>query len=554
MHGSIALSPPPDSLARAEVAQSWARSRRAGVSERVRLGPPDGAGDPGTSDHEDTTPLIRAARPVLTRLERALGGSGSQLVLADRDCRLAHRWDERRDGMQTMDRLGLVDGATFLEATIGTNALGTALELRRPVAISGGEHYAEVLRRFRCYARPIHHPLTRRIEGILNVSLPWDAPRPLAWQAVVRAVEDIQERLLRGARTSERQLFAAFEVASRRTRRPLVAIAENTVISNRPGWDLLEPADFASLRELAKEAGPVVTPLRLARGTAVRVRAVRVASNADGVICTIEQAGPAGSAKVSPRRKGGSLPTPRPEPILVSGPCGSGRSAEAARLSLPGPVTTLRATAALVDGEESWAGAFVHAWGRTTGSLVVDDVDLLPERLIALVAESVVEGPDIPVVFTSVERERLTGRAATLATMCRHVNLSPLTKRPQDLAGLAEAVLQRLLPGATVRLTPSVVELLRNQPWPGNLHELTAVMAHVAAHRTAGDVIVSDLPAEYRSAPPSKPLTGLERAERDAIRAALADHGGNKSKAASSLGISRTTLYSRMRALRVTAP
>ena len=44
-------------------------------------------------------------------------------------------------------------------------------------------------------------------------------------------------------------------------------------------------------------------------------------------------------------------------------------------------------------------------------------------------------------------------------------------------------------------------------------------------------------------------LGGLERAEREAIIDALRDSGGNKVHAAAALGISRTTLYSRIKAL-----
>ena len=65
-------------------------------------------------------------------------------------------------------------------------------------------------------------------------------------------------------------------------------------------------------------------------------------------------------------------------------------------------------------------------------------------------------------------------------------------------------------------------------------------MAHVAARRTTGDVIMTDLPPEYRTSGPQKPLNTLERAERDVICRVLVESSGNKSKTARALGISRT--------------
>ena len=73
-------------------------------------------------------------------------------------------------------------------------------------------------------------------------------------------------------------------------------------------------------------------------------------------------------------------------------------------------------------------------------------------------------------------------------------------------------------------------------------------MTHVAQRRTTGDVVLSDLPETHRSTTREKQLAGRERAEREAIIRALVGCDGNKAKASKELGVSRTTLYARMRA------
>ena len=69
-------------------------------------------------------------------------------------------------------------------------------------------------------------------------------------------------------------------------------------------------------------------------------------------------------------------------------------------------------------------------------------------------------------------------------------------------------------------------------------------------NRANAVVGVADLPARFRSESASS-VTGIERLERDAIVKTLESLGGNKYQAAKALGISRTTLYRRLREFRI---
>ncbi len=529
---------------RPEIQRSWDRTRRVHVHPDVHLGARHPLEpDPGSA-------LLIAAGPVLAGLAESLTGSDTHLVLADRQCRLVYRWHEAAPGGDLLDEVGIVLGTSFLESAIGTNALGTAYELREPIAVNTGEHYARSLRAFSCYSRPIFHPLTRRIEGILNIAGLGDGTNPLAIPLVDRAVADIERRLLLGARSSERQLYGAFEVASKRTRRPLVGIGLDTIIANRAAWDTLEPHDVVALRSLLglprgrQEATRLLT---LSRGRVMRVQVQRVAGLPDAALFQLQPLTPVDAESTGDRAEG----WPRTRATLVSGPPGSGRSTTARRCLSGGSMAQLSATTAVVRGESEWIRGFVQASRHGDGGLIVEDLDLLSDRLVAVLQETLAQDHYAPLVFTCGPREQLTGRCAAVAALCDHIEVLPLSLRGDDIQALAQSMLDDLRPGGSVRLTPSVIEALRMNPWPGNLHELKAVMAAVAAHRSSGDVIVSDLPEQYRSPRSRRVLGGREQAERDAIARALADHEGNKSKAAAALGVSRTTLYTRMRALRV---
>lgn len=101
------------------------------------------------------------------------------------------------------------------------------------------------------------------------------------------------------------------------------------------------------------------------------------------------------------------------------------------------------------------------------------------------------------------------------------------------------------------RFTPSTLRVLAELDWPGNLRELEAVVRQVATHRTAGDVTISDLPPGYREHQGVGVRGALRQAERDTIVRALVRCSGNKVHAAWELGISRNTLYRRVRELRI---
>ncbi len=101
------------------------------------------------------------------------------------------------------------------------------------------------------------------------------------------------------------------------------------------------------------------------------------------------------------------------------------------------------------------------------------------------------------------------------------------------------------------RFTPEALARLAELDWPGNVRELDHVVRRCAAHRSAGDVLISDLPPEYRSGPERTRMSPWERADHDVIVAALERNGGNKVRAAKDLGISRGTLYNRIRTLRI---
>lgn len=134
------------------------------------------------------------------------------------------------------------------------------------------------------------------------------------------------------------------------------------------------------------------------------------------------------------------------------------------------------------------------------------------------------------------------------------MTLPPLKERrddiPQLVSNFVKAYNERL--GKDIHgFATDAMDLLFTHHWPGNVRELENVVERSMV-LAKGDVITpDDLPSELRVADPgfiSQELnTDLDRMERDHIRAVLEKCEWNKYKAAKMMGISRSTLYSKIR-------
>ena len=141
-----------------------------------------------------------------------------------------------------------------------------------------------------------------------------------------------------------------------------------------------------------------------------------------------------------------------------------------------------------------------------------------------------------------------------------HIRIPPLRARRGDIPLLIEAALDRVaarLPeGARPTCSPFAVRLLRSYDWPGNVRELMSVVESSVIRAEGGRVEAQHLPPEIRDdstgpgagAGPDRYHSELSpEEEAAAIRAALDETDGVKSRAAEILGMSRTTLWRKMK-------
>ena len=138
------------------------------------------------------------------------------------------------------------------------------------------------------------------------------------------------------------------------------------------------------------------------------------------------------------------------------------------------------------------------------------------------------------------------------------VNMPPLRRRGADIALLAEHFVEMY--GKRFRkeirgFEPEAMNALVNHDWPGNVRELKHVIEHACIICPEGSIRVEHLPPDVMAARVTPPAqgrkgNGQEQAEglltRELLIDALDKVRWNKSRAARSLGVSRTTLYRKM--------
>lgn len=140
------------------------------------------------------------------------------------------------------------------------------------------------------------------------------------------------------------------------------------------------------------------------------------------------------------------------------------------------------------------------------------------------------------------------------------IAIPALRERPEDITPLVDAILRRLedkYGWDALTLAPDARAAVEAREWPGNVRQLENALARAAIAARGRAILVEHLddedesrdpPAALENASESLPLRALlAEVERRAIRRALVACGGNKTRAAERLGISRRQLFDKVR-------
>lgn len=595
--------------------QSWLRSNSTGIKPEQYAAPTlDSAPQTRKSKH-DNSDLRRATQESLMQIGSMLSGAEAILLLTDRDGIILDTVGDTST-LDKANRINLRVGGIWSEEASGTNGIGTALWAGHPVFVHGEEHFCEGMKAWSCACAPIRDPIDRSIIGAIdlsgltaifqkhNAAFAATAAREIEI-ALEREQSILHMRLLEsiigtfpmqtgpsgesivvvdrlGRLIFNRncddlpQFMGAGAVVKNGSRLLKLSseLSEESILSALPVGHTCQEVRMIAIDGALKGAALVfksptivtrsTTRLAPMPGTVVHGTDLKIVGRSTAIVDAIDTANRIATARLS---------------ILIEGQTGVGKELFARLIHSklpPQPFAAINCGAATVAMlREALAGAMSAA---TSPTLVLDELGELPADVQAFLLCALEEQSNGPqgtdpvlsvisltnrMMLDEVDagrfRRDLFYRLGTIS-----LSIPPLSERGDDILLIAEHYNRKISieTGREVLILRSdAQEALMTHHWPGNVRELRNVISGLHFLNKERTVTLMDLPRDLvqrraASLPgPSFEATSpesLKEAESHIIRATLTAQSGNLSRTATMLGISRPTLYRKMKAYEIT--
>ena len=565
----------PDDLVRGEVQASWTRSIHLHVGA-------SGLDPVFVSGLNQETLLTVTAAPILKHLAAQLANEQVAIILTDARGLILQQICADPGLSRNLDGAHLMAGFNYGEESVGTNGIGTALECRAPMLIHGQEHYLEELGKFSCAGAPIRHPVTGTLMGAIDLTCLATQSNPLLLAFARSTADHIEQELHNQTNARELALVSEYLAACRHTSGAVLALnSDLTMINNRVRQDF-DPNDQAALLAHSADAAGARSSMTiladLPSGLVARMdyRPTYINDTLAGGVFRIRQNSRPTKTSTSPHELtipaipgivGKSTAWQRTcqavdahsrnrEWIVLEGEAGVGKVALLHGVhQLRSPSASFRVVdAADLEDSDVWLDAVDQALANGVGSLVLRRVHLLTPAVTADLAVVLQEqadnvSRDSPpwVVMTMCGNPRNSDVDGQLLPLFPHtVEVPALRHRIEDINQLVPKLLRRLTREASLTCSPETLRQLMRLPWMGNVEQLRQVLSRVAQQRRSGTIELGDLPPEC-TASSRRQLSQMEALERDAIANALIANAGSKVNAANDLGMSRATIYRKIR-------
>lgn len=506
--------------------------------------------------------LLRLTREeVLPHYAHLLGNASYLVMLADASGCLLDSWGSRRF-IEPRQHHGFSAGAHWHERGVGTNALGTTLICAEAVHVGQDEHFLRQNRYMSSAAAPLFDA-ARQLVGALDVASDGYLPASQTLGLVRMMGQSLENRLIL-AEHADQHAQLIFNSASDNLDSPWAGLLvfdergqvlaanhrADSLLGVNPLQQNIEQLFQLPLQQLLSH--PRQQPFAL---QATGRNRFHCQWHPPRETTRRPEAGSAEPRLEKALIQAGLL-LEKDIPVLVEGETGVGkevfvdalhRASSRARQPLVA-VNCAAIPAELVESE-----LFGYDKGAFTGAHHKGNPGLIRKADHGILFLDEIGEPvpvDIRVVSASNRnladevragrfRQDLYYRIAGLTLV-----LPPLRERA-DRRQLIEQVHARYRePGQPARLPPAIIDLFDQHPWPGNLRELVSVLQVALALAANGPVGVEHLPAGFLAE--SKTPVPIATEETD-LQSLVEQANGNLSAVARRLGISRTTLYKRLR-------
>ncbi|MFM1654853.1 sigma-54-dependent Fis family transcriptional regulator [Brevibacillus sp. B_LB10_24] len=565
------------------IEQSWKRCRDIGLKQSEKA---DDQLLTGTSIKELQSRydfLFPHAEAVFEKLYPLIIQSGSVVFLTDPEGTILYASGDAAFASRAA-RVQLQVGANWHETKKGTNAIGVAIEEKRPALVKGSQHFFRENHFLTCASAPIFDRAGELL-GVVNISGLKETFHPVLASAASLAADVFQNRMLVQEMRAE-HLITLQQLETIRERHPLPLLTldgDRRITGANPSAMRLLGNCLGA--ELPSDLNFQIITLKddthkLYRSVAIKESpATSASSRQQPPLYTFSDIFGSCPAIVQVKELAKKASCSQ-LPVLLTGESGTGKELFAQAIhtqSERGPFVAVNCSAipdTLIESElfgyekgaftganrEGGIGKFQAADG---GTLFLDEIGDMSVRAQAALLRVLQEKTVTPVGSVKSRRVDVRIIAATHRNLFEEVQAGrfradlfyrlkgitirlPALRQRKDIRQLAEHLLKKHAEQPKT-LSPAVLQLLERHPWPGNIRELLSVLLQASFLAEGGVIeaehIVVDTPWDRQE----EGTFSLRENERKTIEEVLQETNGNIARAASLLNIGRNTLYRKIR-------
>ena len=158
------------------ISESWHRCKQANVNPHMNKGQKILSSNIFQEQKKKSEIFLDIALPQIQNMRKTIDELQMMALLIDPDGYVLSLSGNKQT-LKRAKHINFIEGVKWTEAAVGTNAIGTALEIEEAIMISGTEHYSVVSHSWSCAAAPIHNDDGKLI-GVLDFSCPIEFSHP----------------------------------------------------------------------------------------------------------------------------------------------------------------------------------------------------------------------------------------------------------------------------------------------------------------------------------------------------------------------------------------
>ncbi|MFB6728731.1 sigma-54-dependent Fis family transcriptional regulator [Bacillus mobilis] len=583
------------------ISESWYRCKQANVNPHMNKGQKILSSNIFQDQKKKSEIFLDIAIPQIQNMRKTIDELQMMALLIDPDGYVL----SLSGNQQTLKRakhINFIEGVKWTEAAVGTNAIGTALQIEEAIMISGTEHYSIASHSWSCAAAPIHNDDGKLI-GVLDFSCPIEFSHPYMLGMVTSIAHAIERECSIRVHQNELHLIHRFldvidsdEQVVICNHRDVIVSASKSVRERVSNWSRMKLEDLMQNGLKPKLEVPVYSKDRMI-GKCIYVKENKQGNvfSTSPFINGITFPGVIGTSNVFQHTlEEIKLVSPTDASVYVCGETGVGKEyvARAIHENSPrknGPFIAVNCGSLpkeLMESElfgyaegaftgarrQGYKGKFEQADG---GTIFLDEIgEVPPEMQVALLrvlqertVTPIGSSKEVPVnirIITATHKDllRLVEEGKFRQDLYYRLHVYPLyvptlIERKEDIPYFIKHFCEQK--NWNVVFPKSICNQFYQHTWPGNIRELINALERIyilsqgreICEKQISFLLQTMIGNQHQLAlqvenKPEHTLNFREKIQRDSMIEALEKTNGNVSLAAKLLDVPRSTFYKRM--------